>query len=55
MKEIYLLKLMKNNDLPTPKKCQHFPMSLNNNGCNIEVLTSQQAKAAGLLPKDYKF
>jgi len=48
-------KLMKNNDLPTPKKCQHFPMSLNNNGCNIEVLTPQQAKAAGLLPKDYIF
>ena len=48
-------KLMKNNDLPTPKKCQHFPMSLNNNGCNIEVLTPEQAKAAGLLPKDYYF
>ena len=48
-------KLMKTNDLPTPKKCQHFPMSLNNNGCNIEVLTPQQAIAAGLLPKDYKF
>jgi len=48
-------KLMKNNGLPTPKKCQHFPMSLNSNGCNIEVLTPQQAIAAGLLPSDYKF
>ena len=44
-------KLMKNNDLPTPKKCQHFPMSLNHNGCNIDVLTREQAKAVGLLPK----
>ena len=48
-------KLMKNNCLPTPKDRQHFPMSLNNNGCNIEVLTPEQAKAAGLLPKDYYF
>jgi hypothetical protein len=48
-------KLMKTNDLPTPKKCQHFPMSLNSNGCNIEVLTPQQGIAAGLLPSDYKF
>lgn len=45
-------KLMKTNDLPTPKKCQHFPMSLNSNGCNIDVLTPQQAIATGLLPKD---
>ena len=48
-------KLMKNNCLPTPKDREHFPMSLNNNGCNIEVLTPQQAIAAGLLPSDYKF
>ena len=48
-------KLMKNNCLPTPKDREHFPMSLNSNGCNIEVLTTQQGKAAGLLPKDYKF
>ena len=48
-------KLMKKNDLPTPKKCQHFPMSLNNNGCNIDVLTPQQAIDAGLLPADYYF
>ena len=48
-------KLMKNNCLPTPKDRQHFPMSLNSNGCNIDVLTPQQAIAAGLLPKDYKF
>jgi hypothetical protein len=48
-------KLMKNNCLPTPKDRQHFPMSLNSNGCNIEVVTSQQAIAAGLLPSDYKF
>jgi hypothetical protein len=48
-------KLMKNNCLPTPKDRQHFPMSLNNNGCNIEVLTPQQAIAAGLLPSNYKF
>lgn len=48
-------KLMKNNCLPTPKDRQHFPMWLNSNGCNIEVLTPQQAIAAGLLPADYKF
>jgi hypothetical protein len=48
-------KLMKNNCLPTPKDRQHFPMWLNHNGCDIEVLTPQQAIAAGLLPLDYKF
>lgn len=48
-------KLMKNNCLPTPKDRQHFPMSLNSNGCNIDVLTPQQAIAAGLLPSSYKF
>jgi hypothetical protein len=48
-------RLMKNNCLPTPKDRQHFPMSLNNNGCNINVLTPQEAKDAGLLPLEYKF
>ena len=48
-------KLMKNNCLPTPKDREHFPMSLNSNGCNIDVLTPQQAIAAGLLPSNYKF
>jgi hypothetical protein len=49
-------RLMKNNCLPPPKDREHFPMALNhNNGCNIDVLTPQEAKDAGLLPADYKF
>jgi hypothetical protein len=48
-------KLMKNNCLPAPKDRQDFPMWLNHNGCNIDVLTPQEAIAAGLLPSNYKF
>ena len=47
--------LMKKNCLPTPANRQHFPVSLNHNGCDINVKTVEEAIKAGLLPADYKY
>ena len=41
------------NCLPTPCNAQHFPPTVNNNGCNVPILTPQQAITAGLLPKNW--
>jgi hypothetical protein len=43
----------RNKCLPTPECIQHYPMMLNANGCNSNVVTWQQAQAQGLLPADY--
>ena len=43
----------RNNCLPTPACIQPYPMMLNANGCNSNVVTWQQAQAVGLLPPDY--
>lgn len=43
----------KNNCLPTPDCLQHFPMMLSHNGCDRNFYTWQQARDAGLLPKNY--
>lgn len=45
--------LMKNNCLPTPPCMQHFPMTLNHNGCDANYLTPADAQAAGLLPEGW--
>lgn len=38
------------NGLPTPPCMQHFPMTLNHNGCDVNYLTPAQALADGALP-----
>jgi hypothetical protein len=43
----------KKNNLPTPPCKQHYPPMLSHNGCDIDVVTWQQAKAVGILPPDY--
>ena len=45
--------LAKATNLPTPACMQHYPPMLAHNGCNVDVVTWQQAKAVGLLPADY--
>lgn len=46
-------RLLQNNDLPTPPCKQHFPVSLNKNGCDVDVFTPEQAINQGYLPKDW--
>jgi hypothetical protein len=46
-------RLLQNNNLPTPPCKQHFPVSLNKNGCDIDVFTPEQAIDQGYLPKDW--
>jgi len=41
------------NGLPTAPCMQHFPMTLNHNGCDVNYLTPEAAKAAGALPADW--
>lgn len=43
----------KNNCLPTPLNQQPFPMSVNNNGCDINFTTWEQAQEEGVLPPNY--
>lgn len=43
----------KNNCLPTPPNRQPFPMSVNNNGCDINFNSWEQAQDAGILPPNY--
>lgn len=46
--------LLRNNNLPTDKVHQPFPMTLNHNGgCNINFLTPADALAAGQLPNNW--
>lgn len=45
--------LKKTNGLPTPPCMQHFPMTLNHNGCDVNYLTPAQALADGALPPDW--
>lgn len=41
------------NCLPTPCNAQHFPPTVNNNGCDAYYLTPAQAIAGGLLPPNW--
>ena len=43
----------KNNNLPTPECMQHYPPMFSHTGCNMNVVTWQEAKAVGILPPDY--
>jgi hypothetical protein len=45
--------LMRYNCLPTPSCKQHFPMTLNHDGCDANYLTPEAAQAAGLLPPNW--
>jgi hypothetical protein len=45
--------LLKRNSLPTPACRQHFPMTLNHNGCDVNYLTPADALAAGALPPNW--
>lgn len=45
--------LQKRNCLPTPPNIQHFPPTVNHQGCDVNALTPAQAIANGLLPPDW--
>ena len=46
--------IAKNNCLPTRSIVQPFPMSVNNNGCDVNANNVQEAIDIGLLPPDYQ-
>jgi hypothetical protein len=45
--------LLKRNCLPTPPDKQHFPVTLNHDGCDMNALTPAEAIDRGLLPKNW--
>ena len=45
--------ISKKNNLPTQPCMQHYPPMLSRTGCSTNVVTWQQAKAAGIVPPNY--